>query len=486
MKMERRKKSQTLENVTLPQNTEGEVTPLERHFVEPSENDKEIVPSLFLDDLSSVEIEPTEWILEGFLPLGQSLTGVVGESSCGKSTLVYDIALDYITGKNKYFDCDMYGDPEERTAVILFSEGNRQIMTRIRGYLQEHNLSLKDTKGKLFLLDYPELVKNTNDPYLSTVKTLTTLEKSLKSYRNKFSMIIIDTLNGFYGGKENSADEMGTFLSNINAHLAVPFDSNVIIIHHTGLESNGQKNAEDKRPRGSTAFVARLDSLIMCSGKITRGMEVCNNKQRDGESGHKFFIKSKQIPVESVRLNSKGKRTTTVVVDKSINPSELEKTIKDESQDEKMKRKATESKRMIEEWLSDGELPFDIEMTDSGNSYRFTSEDLIPLLENDLGDKATPGRIAQELNPGTSKTIGSLVEHGLLKYQQLGKKNYVFWTLNNKCYKKNTGIWFISFDAQKEKNKNLLDTRKRKQKKNTVSQGEKEGILPGILDKTNS
>lgn len=464
-----------------------ELQPLERQFSEPSENEKEVVPSLFLDDLSSVGVEPTEWILEGFLPLGQSLTGVVGESSCGKSTLVYDIALDYITGKNKYFDCDMYGDPEERTAVILFSEGNRQIMTRILGYLQEHNLSFNDTKGKLFLLDYPELVKNTNDPYLSNVKTLSTLEKSLKSYRNKFSMIIVDTLNGFYGGKENSADEMGTFLSNINAHLAVPFDSDVIIIHHTGLESNGQKNAEDKRPRGSTAFVARLDSLIMCSGKITRGMEVCNNKQRDGESGHKFFIKSKQIPVQSVRLNSKGKRTTTVVVDKSINPSELEHKIKEESQNEKMKPAATDSKRMIEEWLSDGELPFDIESTDSGNSYRFTSEDLIPLLKDELGDKATTSRIAQELNPDyEGKMMGRLVNHGLLKCQKLGKKNYVFRTINNKCYQKDSGIWAISYEAQKQKDENLLDPKKRKQKKGTPAQGEKEGILPGILDKNNA
>ena len=454
----------TSQEVTPSQDTGREVATdqaLERHFIEPSDNEEEAVPSLFLDDLTGIKVEPTEWLVEGFLPLGQSLTGVVGESSCGKSTLVYDMVLDYITGKDKYFERDMYGDPRERKAVILCSEGQQRILIRILGYLQENNLTLWDIKGKLFLLDKSKLIKEVKDCNLCNVNTVIALEKSLRTYKTKFSMIIIDTLNGFYRGKENSADEMGTFMENVENHLALPFDSNVIIIHHTGLASQNGNNVEEMRARGSTAFKAKLDSVITCKGKIVEGLEIYNDKQRDGEYGSKLFIKSKQIPVKAVPLNSKGKATTTVIVDKSVDSSQVKKEMGTESGKKTMKSKAIASKNWLEGLMSRRELPYTIKQSiRPGTVYQFYSKDLIPFFEKELELK--PSRICQELNPKEdSKTIGSLVQAELLGFEKLGPKNYVYWTFDCSEYINNSGVWFVSsdlvFEAQEKKRTRLRE-----------------------------
>ena len=373
------------------------------------------------------------------------------------------MAFDLITGKDKYFDCDMYGKPEERKVVILFSEGKERILVRIMGYLQENNLTLKDIKGKLFLLDFSKYVDIVKDTRLINQNTVIALEKSLKRYKTDFSMIIIDTLNGFYGAKENSADDMALFFSNIEAHLAVPFNSNVVIIHHTGLASQNGNNIEEMRARGSTAFKGRLDSLIICKGKIVEGLEVYNDKQRDGENGKKLFIKSKIVPVKAIPLNSKGKPTTASVVDKSVDCSQVKNGMtltESESQKEKLKDKAKSSKRWLEGLMSRREIPFEYENTATRKGYKFYSKDLITIMESDLDFKEK--QISKELNPTEhNRTIGSLVNAGILDSEKLGRKDYVYWTVDNIHYRDNSGLWFISsekmYKSEEKDRQRLLD-----------------------------
>ena len=258
-------------------------------------------------------------------------------------------------------------------------------------------------------------------------------------------------------------------MGNIEAHLADPFNASVIIVHHTGIEATGKETA-DLRPRGATAFTAKLDSLIMCNHNIFNGMEIFTRKQRDGVRAVKEYVQAKAIPVKAIPLDSKGKKTTTLVVDKSINRTAIQDRLAGVGK-ARLQARDAQYKSWLEGLLSRREIPFEDESTETRRVFRFYSKDLIPIMEKEL--EFTPQRIAQELNPNEPKRIGTLVRDKLLTYQKLGPKNYVYWTNENTEFSDNDGLWYVDcnwvYEFNKKAQQELInrmneDEKKRKQK----------------------
>jgi hypothetical protein len=91
-------------------------------------------------------------------------------------------------------------------------------------------------------------------------------------------MVIIDTLARNFGdGDENSAKDMGEFISNVSNEIRVPFECAVVIVHHSG-------HAQD-RARGSSALRAAVDAEYQVKafggGDEDARLEVTCTKMKD-------------------------------------------------------------------------------------------------------------------------------------------------------------------------------------------------------------
>jgi hypothetical protein len=117
-------------------------------------------------------------------------------------------------------------------------------------------------------------------------------------------VIILDTVAKVTPGmEENSARDMGTFLSNAE-HIARTFNGLVIAIHHPG------KN-EAAGMRGSSALSAGVDATIYLGneGGLRTGTV---EKQKDGEADLSFTFRLEKV---EVGLDEDGDPVSTCVVE---------------------------------------------------------------------------------------------------------------------------------------------------------------------------
>ena len=88
-------------------------------------------------------------------------------------------------------------------------------------------------------------------------------------------LMIIDTLNRNMTGNENTAEDVATFLLNIDIHLKISGMA-VIVIHHSG-------NDNDKRARGSSSLLAAMDVAYRVEKSDMGIVTVTNAKMKEFE-----------------------------------------------------------------------------------------------------------------------------------------------------------------------------------------------------------
>lgn len=412
----------------------------------------EVVPQYFIEDLASIKVGPRKWLVKGVIPGGNSFTGICGDSNCGKTFMLFAIMLSYAMGLSSWQGQKIYGKPEDRGAVVYFySEGLDDVLYRVYGWLQVHGYKIEDLQGKFFPLDYNEFVDDDSikDPSLSDPQTCKRIKASLedlcKRYHTHIDLIGIDTLNGWMGGDEDSAKDMRLFFQNLTTYMAAPFNASVVIVHHTGLIAEDKKNAKEIRPRGSSAFRARLDSLIMCMGNIfEKGLEVFTNKLRPGKRGLDLYIKAIEVVIDCVPLDDEGEPTTTLVVDDSLTSDEVKKIFDKANTPEKnnVTAKTHEDFSALNMAMNKKELPYTL-LEEEGykdeegyphNVYALKREDIKAWLRDfyfrkkyeESGYKES--RIKQELSKEmaiyeadklSSRFIGRLYKAGIVKFDSL-------------------------------------------------------------------
>lgn len=296
---------------------------------------KEVTPiSWFVDGMDKIRnYQPLmTWIVKKVVS-HQSVVGVVGTSGSGKSNFVYDILMYYLFGNEDWHErFSMKG--EDRNCVLLTSEGDP--IKRMKGWFVKHGNP--EPKGKLLILDR----KNIKGGINIDDSTADELINQIKEIIPTVGLIVIDTLNGFCKGDENSNSNMGLFMSGIEK-ISLALNSTVIIIHHKG------KNSTDPTGRGASAFNARLDINIEVTGKPLTGVgsRVKITKARDDEEGFSFNVKSEKVEIAK---DEDGDPITTIVVSEVSETKTAEETAKED-----------EDFLLIQEGISEGFLKVDSE-----------------------------------------------------------------------------------------------------------------------------
>lgn len=168
-----------------------------------------------------------------------SLIQIFGATGGGKSFVVLDIGYCIATG------IPFHGlDVQQGNVAYICGEGKNGIGKRVKALLSKYKADKSDIAGKLFVSEQPGafIDDGVTEDVATAIKAL-----------GGVVLVIVDTYHrNMGGGNENSADDFGLVLRNIDKHLK-PLNVAVLIVHHSG-------HMDTDRSRGSSAIRAAMDA----------------------------------------------------------------------------------------------------------------------------------------------------------------------------------------------------------------------------------
>jgi len=164
-----------------------------------------------------------------------ALGQIFGATGSGKSFVVLDMAYCIAAG------LDYHGlAVKQGNVAYICGEGFRAIGRRVKALQNKYDA---DVDGKLFISEQPGAFID--------IGVTSEVAEAIKEIGN-VNLVIIDTYHrNMGGGNENSADDFGLVLRNIDA-FQKPLNVAVLIVHHSG-------HMETNRSRGSSAIRAAMD-----------------------------------------------------------------------------------------------------------------------------------------------------------------------------------------------------------------------------------
>lgn len=275
-----------------------------------------------IEELCALQDDGKHWLVRDMVPkIGRTM--VWGDGGTFKTSILIDLAVAVASGGAllRQFTVDDHGP-----VFIVSAEGsiysNRdRILAHLRAretYSPEFEQRLQKGKTQLlpnkedlpiyycqkaYLLDEPE----DREEFTDTIEEI------------KPKLIIIDPLDSFFEGEENSASETKRFRRYFD-EVIEKHQCSVMIIHHS------TKDSEKPSIRGSSAWRGWIDaSLRFAKREIEVGnqklqyVEVEAQKQRDGAEGKLFTALPEFDKVRNM--------TTYTLVDTTVDPDILTKSL---------------------------------------------------------------------------------------------------------------------------------------------------------------
>lgn len=202
-------------------------------------------------------LPPIRWLIEGEVPkLGFSV--LYGQPEVGKTFLSIQYAERIA---------------QREPVVYCMGEGRS-------GYTKRHEAFLKHNKSKpgaLYFVDkaFP----------LTETAQLELFIEDIRQY--KPSLVIFDTLARYFNGEENSAKDMGQFVSACD-RIRSELQTAVLVVHHSG-KAGGE--------RGSSALRGAADSMIEVIDEDNRIKVVCS-KSKDRKHFEPYYLQRVEIILE--------------------------------------------------------------------------------------------------------------------------------------------------------------------------------------------
>ena len=203
---------------------------------------------------------PLRWLIKGWIPR-EGLAMVFGASNSGKTFVVLDMLLSMSTGRGSW----MGMKARNANCLYLCGEGFAGLRGRVALWAQEHGLS---SVGTFKISKGPKRLNEASD--------LAFVAEQIDLSGMQPDIIAIDTLNRFFSGDENSAEEISGFLESL-MELQNKYKCAILLIHHTGVSKEA-----DMRARGSSALNAAADVAI-CVTNEKGYLTLTQTKQKDAE-----------------------------------------------------------------------------------------------------------------------------------------------------------------------------------------------------------
>lgn len=247
-------------------------------------------------------------LIKGLLDCG-AMSVIYGESNCGKTFLVLDLAAHIARG------ISWRGMKTRQGAVVyVAAEGGLGLEERLTAFRSYHEIGdyppLYVIPASIDLCSYENdldeltreikcINREIEEPnFIQHCKKCGFVQESAPVckvcghvfYRQiDISVVVIDTLSrAMAGGNENSPEDMTAFIGNCDK-LREATGAHVMVIHHSGKD-------RERGARGHSALKAAVDTEIEVTkddGIITAEVK----KQRDGKTGTKFSFIMQSVSV---------------------------------------------------------------------------------------------------------------------------------------------------------------------------------------------
>ena len=235
--------------------------------------------------------------VEGLLGEGQ-FSVIYGESNCGKTFFMTDLAFHVAMGKKWRNSRVTQGG-----VVYVALEGSYGLSNRIAAFMQEYP---EDARGMPLAVITTQI--NFLDPNGNLGNFIETVSHIAKEVGN-VKLIVIDTLaRAISGGDENSGQDMGLLVHHADM-IRQATGAHVSFVHHSGKnKALGARGHSSLRAAVDTELeVSREDDAPYSTVKIV--------KQRDMEIGEDMYFGLKSVCIGVNRYNEEVKSCVVTVVD---------------------------------------------------------------------------------------------------------------------------------------------------------------------------
>lgn len=248
----------------------------------------QLIQLIPLSDIT-LPAEP-QWLIESFLPRN-GMTCMFGAPGSAKTFVALDMGMRIAAG------LPFHGRSVESGAVIyLAAEASDGAKKRICAFVKEH---LAGQQTAPFFLIAAGL--DLQDAHADTVPLIEAIKATLGA--TKPVLIVVDTLARSMGsGDENSAQDMGGFIRNVDRIRDETGAGQMLIVHHCGKDVN-------QGARGHSSLLGAVDTEIEITHDEASGirtMRVTKQKEADAGSELNFTLRSvdlgpdaKDVPITS-------------------------------------------------------------------------------------------------------------------------------------------------------------------------------------------
>lgn len=245
-------------------------------------------PALAYKLLSADEVlntPPMGWLVKGILP-SEGLAALYGESGCGKSFLILDMAFAIANGEVYWFGLRITKVP----VIYVCLEGESGIGKRVKAWCQ------------YFKKPVPGQLKFVTQSFNLLSDDVEKLAKAIIRGSGEKGLVIIDTLNrASPGADENSSIDMGKIIASAK-QLQNLIGGLILLVHHSGKDKT-------RGLRGHSSLYAALDGAIEVVKTDSR--RVWNvAKSKDDVTGISFPFK---LDVVKVGLDDYNQEITSCV-----------------------------------------------------------------------------------------------------------------------------------------------------------------------------
>ena len=213
---------------------------------------------------------------------------IFGSPKSGKSFVAIAMSCAIASGQ-KFYGNEAFAKP----VLYICGEGQRGVKRRLSAW-QQAQYSLKNIP--LYLSDRAVRIGDKDD-----FERLVQEIEAIKALEGDIGMIVVDTFQrNFGGGNENSAEDVGNFIHQLDGLIAM-YGCNVCIVHHSGHEGN--------RARGSSVIGASLDYEFKVqrtdkNEQMFVSFQQTLNKDGQGMSEKNFVFKEVDLIGEGLELTS--------------------------------------------------------------------------------------------------------------------------------------------------------------------------------------
>ena len=278
-----------------------------------------------VEELLTMEDDGNRWLVRNMIPIvGKTI--IYGHGGTFKTSILFDLAIGVASGGAllRQFPIEAFGP-----VFIVSTESSKYTnKDRLLSYIRAREsaspeLAMRGGRApvpnrKEIKIHFCHQAYDFDDA-IDQEEFLAELE-DIKAEEGRYpALILLDPLDSFVGGDENSARETKPF-RRFTDGIAEEYETSVVVIHHS------TKSTENPTIRGSGAWRGWCDAALFFQKKTVtfdtdtlNYVDVSSDKQRDGQEGPIFSA----VP----EFDAIRKMTTFSLITEGIDPDFLTRSI---------------------------------------------------------------------------------------------------------------------------------------------------------------